>query len=235
MFVALCAAIALYIFAIRDSPESGHGMRIESEFSNLSSGLPPKFFDTGQPAAFAVEPSREAISIAIQDGRLVMKPQADSTAMGFVSTPDMGKPVREVGARWVFEPASGTNGALVLSICRRIDESNKPVGPCNLNLVITPENWNFSVSKGGGTPEIVTGGTFKVPLVVDGSTSYEVRAELDGGVAMLFLPSGEKIPVKDPRISQWAGNVATFAGYSNHGRADSTIGFDKVWADSSDS
>ena len=230
--VALCVAAGLYVFAIRDNPESARGIRVESNFSHLPDGPPPRFFDTGQPTILAVDPSRAGGSISIRAGRLVFKPEVDGIAMGYLTTPDMGKSITAIGVRWVFQPGSGTDGALNVTICRGVDQSNKPIGPCSLNLVLTPETWNFGITKEKSPTEVLASGRFVEPLKVDGATSYEVKVNLDGGIATLNLPNGKKQVIKDPRISQWGGNVATFAAYSNHGLTDSTIGLEEVWAES---
>ncbi len=55
---------------------------------------------------------------------------------------------------------------------------------------------------------------------------------MNGETATIELPDGDRQEVRDPRISEWQGNYATFEVYSNDGLVDSVGAFERVWADS---
>jgi hypothetical protein len=79
---------------------------------------------------------------------------------------------------------------------------------------------------------MVAAGNYAEPLLVDGSTAYEVRLSIDGSVVTVNLPDGSKRIVNDPRFAQWQGNFATWETYSNEGLVDSVAGFKDIWATS---
>ncbi|MCG5431647.1 hypothetical protein LV457_04990 [Mycobacterium sp. MYCO198283] len=228
-------AVALWWGFLRDpAQKAAEGMRVALEVSKAADGAPPSAFDTGQPATTSQSATDPGSNFVVRDGKLTYKPTTNDVSAAYYSTPNMGAPVNALGARFVFYPGQGTNGAVTLLISRGVrGELPWPVPPIPLHFVVTAVNWNLAVGKDEQTPlEIIAAGDHKEPLVEDGRTAYTVSAEIDGARVKLHLPDGQERVVEDARISQWQGNYATFEVYSNHGLTDSIGGFEELWADS---
>lgn len=234
--VTLTAALALALWwgFVRDSHVDAAGIHVSLDFSRVADGPPPSRFDTGQIATSSKWPTDPGSNFMVRKGRLTYQPTTNEVSAAYFSTPDMGAPVTSLGASWVFSPGDGTFGAIALLVSRGIQDPIPPiVPPVPVHFVATAVNWNLSVVKDEATPlQTIAAGDFKEPLKEDNATSYSVSIYIDGGEATINLPDGDKQIVKDPRISEWQGNFATFEVYSNHGLNDSIGGFEQVWADS---
>ncbi|MGH3959088.1 hypothetical protein [Mycobacterium sp.] len=196
----------------------------------MPNGPAPDHFDGGQPATVVSSPDDPGDQLGIQHGRLTYRPTTHETAFAYFSSPDLGSSVKSIGARFAFRPGSGTPGAISLVVSRGIEKRVPPmVKPLPINFVVTPINWNISVSRSDNVPmEVVAAGGFQQPLREDGST-YEARLVIDGAQVTVDLPGTHRI-VTDPRFSEWQGSFATFGLFSNHGATDSIGAFEKIWA-----
>ncbi|OBG26725.1 hypothetical protein A5764_04775 [Mycobacterium sp. 852002-51057_SCH5723018] len=218
-------------FLRENAPIAAPGIRVEADFAAMPNGPAPDHFDGGRPASLASSSNDPGDQFRIQDGALTYQPTTQGAASAFFSSGNLGFSVRSMGARFVFRPGSGTPGAIALVVSRGIDKHVPPmVRPLPINLVVTPINWNISVSRSDGAPlDVIAADFFRQPLQQDGVTPYEARLTIDGAQVTVELPGTRKI-VTDPRISEWQGSFATFQLYSNHGATDSTGGFQKIWA-----
>lgn len=235
VFLTAVLALALWWGFLRDGElVSAQGMKVEMDFSAVPPGAPPSTFDSGQPAALASSPTDPSASVTVDGGLLTYRPTVEGAVAAYLSTPDLGAPVRALGASWVFQPGQGTYGAIALIVSDDIrDEFPPTLAPISIHFVATAINWNVSVKKAnGGQLEPVGAGSFAQPLVEDGETVHTAAIEIDGDTATLRLPDGRSQRVNDPRISQWRGRYATFEIYANHGLTDSMGAFKNVWADS---
>lgn len=234
--VALTAALILALWwgFSRGGRADAAGTFVRLDFARVADGPPPGRFDTGQIASSSNSPTDPGSNFIVRDGRLTYQPTTNEVSAAYFSTPDMGAPVTSLGASWVLSPGQGTFGAVALVVSRGIkDPLPRVVPPIPVHLVITAVNWHFSIAKDEVTPlETIAEGFFKEPLKEDSATSYRVSIYIDGEEATINLPDGDRRTVKDPRISEWQGNVATFEVYSNHGLTDSIGGFERIWADS---
>lgn len=228
-------AVALWWGFLRgDGLIAAHGMRVDIDFREVPDGAPPSTFAAGQPAMLAISPDDPAATITVDGGRLSYRPTVDGVVAAYLSTPDLGAPVRELGASWVIAPGKGTHGAIALVVSNGIRDGYPPtVAPISVHFVANAINWNLSVMKeSGGQLEPVAAAPFAKPLLQDGVTVHTVTIGVAGDTATLQLPDGEQKVVRDPRISQWRGRYATFEIYANHGLTDSLGSFETVWADS---
>jgi hypothetical protein len=234
--VTLTAALAFALWwgFLRDSHPDAAGIHVSLDFTGVTDGPPPSRFDTGQIAASSKSPTDPGSNFMVRNGRLTYRPTTNKVSAAYFSTPDMGAPVTSLGASWVFSPGDGTFGAIALLVSRGTQDPMPPiVPPVAVHFVATAVNWNLSVGQNEARPlETVATGDFAEPLKEDNATSYSVSIYLDGEKATINLPDGGKQIVKDPRISEWQGNFATFEVYSNYGLSDSIGGFEQVWADS---
>ena len=234
--LTVIVAFALYWGFLKDGPSlATNGMRAELDFTKLPDGPPPDHFDTGQPALVSQSLTDPGSSFIVRDAKLTYKPTTGNISAAYFSTPDMGQPISSLGARFVFEPPQGGgSGAITLVISRNVQDSiPQTVPPIPIHFVATAANWNLSVAKDSGSPlELIAGGDLTHPLEQDNVSSYTVSLYLDGGQVTLDLPDGTRQIIKDARISEWAGNFATFEVYSNDGLTDSIGGFQQIWADS---
>jgi hypothetical protein len=221
-------------FLREHAPMTARGVRVEADFSAMPNGPAPDHFDGGQPAnvvSSSDDANDEGKQFRIQGGALTYQPTTRGNAAAFFSSPDLGPSVRGMGARFVFRPGTGTQGAIALVVSRGIAKGFPPmIKPLPINLVVTPMNWNISVSRSDSAPlEIIAADFFKDPLRQDGSTVYEVRLTIDGAQITVDLPGTHKV-LSDPRFSEWQGSFATFELYSNNGATDSIGAFKKIWA-----
>ena len=103
-------------------------------------------------------------------------------------------------------------------------------GSLSIHFVVTPINWNISVSRTDNAPlEVVAADSFPQPLRRDGETVYEAHLTIDGDQVTVDLPQTHRIVI-DPRFSEWQGSFVTFELFSNHGATDSIGAFEKIWA-----
>lgn len=233
--IALAAVVAITLwwgFVREHAPLGPRGIRVEADFSAQPDGPAPRRFDGGQPATVVASPDDPDNRLRIEHGRLTYRPTSQGSVGAFFCSPDLGSSVKAMGARFVFRPGAGTPGAITLVVSRGIDSTRVPpmTKPLAVNFVVTPINWNLSVSRLDNSPlEVVGANSFKRPLVADGKTAYDVRLTIDGDQVTVDLPGTHQI-VRDPRISEWQGSYATFELFSNHGATDSVGEFEKIWA-----
>lgn len=204
---------------------------VGADFRGLADGPVPHQFSDGRPATVLVGPDEAEGELRVQGGRLALLSDRAGRAAAYFSTPDLGGPVIGLGARWVFQDGAGSNGAVVLVISRTIQHADAPpVPPYPVHLLITPLNWDLSV-RGSATTELETiaAGNFKDPLARGGRTVHEARLSIDGGRVVVELPHTRYI-VKDPRVSEWRGNFATFELFSDDAATDASAAFEQVWA-----
>lgn len=211
---------------------AAQGISVEATFAGKPNGPAPVRFDGGQPARVVGTPGDPGTSPFIREGRLTYQPTGEETAAGFFSTPDLGAPVRSIGARFVFRPGSGTKGAMALVVSRGVNSDFPPmVRPLPVHFVLTPVNWNISVSHSEGDPlDVIAAGEFPEPLAEDATTAYEARITIHDSELTLDLPQDVHRTISDPRISEWQGSYANFELFANRGLTDSLPAFEKVWA-----
>ncbi|UNB54387.1 hypothetical protein [Mycolicibacterium sp. YH-1] len=237
--VALAVLLAVVVtgalwwgFVRGNAPPAAQGISVEATFAGMPDGPAPERFNGGEPARVAGTPNDPGARPRIVDGRLTYQPTAEETAAGFFSTPDLRAPVRSLGARFVFRPGGGTKGAVVLLVSRGVDTNFPPtIRPLPVHFVLTPANWNLSVTHAEGDPlDVIAAGDFPEPLAEDGNTAYEVQITISGSEVTLDLPQNVHRNVSDPRISEWQGSYANFELFANHGLTDSLPALEKVWA-----
>ena len=237
VFAVIVMAVNLYWGFVRpEQHDEVPGMRVSSDFSAAPDGPVPATFGSGQPATNSNGLVAPGDGMKVFDRTLTFTPTSTGRVAGYFSTPDLLSPVRDLGASWVFRPGQGdTYGAVALLISRELQNKiPQAAPPFGMHLVITPINWNVSVkSPDLGEPlEVIASGSFAKPLPVDGKTASTVSVRVDGGKLAIVLPDGNKTIVKDPRISRWRGNFATFEVFVNYGATDAYPGFTKLWAES---
>jgi hypothetical protein len=237
--VALAAVLAAVVtgalwwgFVRGRAAVAAQGISVESTFADRPNGPAPERFDGGEPARVIGTPGDPGAQPRILDGRLTYQPAGEENAAGFFSTPDLGAPVRSMGARFVFRPSGGTKGALALVVSRGVNSEFPPmIRPLPVHFVLTPVNWNVSVSHSAGDPlDVIAAGEFPEALAEDGTSAYEVRLTINGSDLTLDLPQGVHRTISDPRISEWQGSFANFELFVNHGLTDSLPALEKVWA-----
>jgi hypothetical protein len=230
--LAVVVAVTLWWGFVREhAPLGPPGIRVEADFTKMPDGPAPHSFDGGQPATIVASPDDDGDRLRIEHGRLTYRPTTDGSAGAFFSSSDLRSSVKGLGARFVFRPGSGTLGAITLVVSRGIENRVPPMTrPLAINFVVTPINWNISVSHTDTSPlEVIGANSFKKPLAADGVTAYDARLTIDGDQVTVDLPGTHQI-VTDPRISEWQGSFATFELFSNHGATDSIGAFEKIWA-----
>ena len=233
LFLAVVVTTAMWWGFVRGSAAvAAEGISVEAVFAGRPTGPAPDRFDAGQPAQVTGNPDDPGALPRIVDGRLTYQPTGKGTAAGFFSTPDLGAPVRTIGARFVFRPGGETAGAIALVVSRGVDSSFPPtVRPLPVHFVLTPVNWNVSVTHSVGDPlDLVATGDFPVPLVEDGTTAYEAQLTINGSQLTVDLPMDVHRTISDPRFSEWQGSYANFELFANNGSTDSLPAFEKVWA-----
>lgn len=219
-------------FVRENAPLGASGIRVEADFTAMRDGPAPDHFDGGQPATMVVSPDDPGDQLRIHRGGLTYQPTTRGAAAAYFSSPDLGSSVKNMGARFVFRPGSGTTSAIGLAVSRGGVEKRVPpmLGSLSIHFVVTPINWNISVSRTENSPlELVAADSFPQPLRQDGQTVYEAHLTIDGDQVTLDLPQTHRI-VKDPRFSEWQGSFVTFELFSNHGATDSIGAFEKIWA-----
>jgi hypothetical protein len=232
LVLAAVVTVALWWGFLREhTPMGAPGIRVQADFTAMPNGRAPDHFDGGQPATVLATPDDAGDQLGIQHGRLTYQPTTQGVAVAYFSSPDLASSVKSMGARFVFRPGSGTQGAIGLVVSRGIDKRVPPmIRPLPINLVVTPINWNISISRTDNAPlEVVGAGDFQQPLREDGQTPYEARLTIDGAQVAVELPGTHKV-VTDPRFSEWQGSFATFELFANHGATDSIGAFEKIWA-----
>jgi hypothetical protein len=232
LVLAVVVAVTLWWGFLRENgPLAPSGIRVSADFTAMPNGPAPKTFDGGQPATAAAKPDDIGDQLRIEHGRLTYRPTTQGSAAAFFSSPDLRSSVKDMGARFVLRPGSGTLGAITLVVSRGVDKHGSSLTrPLSINFVVTAINWNISVSGTDSSPlEVIATDSFRQPLREDGHTAYEVRVTIDGAQVTVDLP-GTHRRVSDPRFSEWAGSFATFELFSNHGDTDSVGAFEKIWA-----
>jgi hypothetical protein len=231
--LAVVVTVALWWGFVRERvPVAAQGISVEATFAGKPNGPALERFDGGQPARVTGTPQDPGARPRILDGRLTYQPTSEDTAAGFFSTPDLGAPVRSLGARFVFRPGGGTKGVVGLVVARGVDSAFPPtIRPLPVHFVLTPVNWNVSVTHSAGDPlDVIAAGDFPEPLAEDGTTAYEARLTINGSELTLDLPQHVHRTISDPRISEWQGSYANFELFANHGLTDSLPALEKVWA-----
>jgi hypothetical protein len=237
--VALAVLLAVVVtgalwwgFVRGRAPAAAQGITVEATFAGKPNGPAPERFDGGEPARVSGTPNDPGARPRILNGRLTYQPTSEDIAAGFFSTPDLGAPVRSLGARFAFRPGGGTKGAVALVVSRGVDSDFPPtIRPLPVHFVLTPVNWNVSVTHSEGDPlDVIAAGDFPEPLAEDGTTAYEARLTVSGSELTLDLPQNVHRTVSDPRISEWQGSFANFELFANHGLTDSLAALEKVWA-----
>jgi hypothetical protein len=231
MLTVIVAVTLWWGFLRENAPMGAPGIRVQADFTAMPDGPAPDHFDGGQPAAMLVSPDNAGDQLRIQHGRLTYQPTTSGTAAAYFSSPDLGSSVKNVGARFVFQPGSGTGGAIGLAVSRGIEKRVPPVvGSVSIHFVVTPINWNISVLRNeNAAEEVVAADSFPRPLSQDGHTVYQAHLTIDGGQITVDLPGIHK-HLSDPRFSEWQGSYVTFELFSNHGATDSLGSFEKIWA-----
>lgn len=232
LVLAAVVAVALWWGVLRENaPMGARGMRVQADFTAMPDGPAPHHFDGGQPATVLASPDDAGDQLRILHGRVTYQPTVQGTAAAFFSSPDLGASVKGIGARFVFRPGSGTPGAIGLAVSRGIEKRIPPmIGSTSIHFVVTPINWNISVSRSESAPlEVVAADSFPHPLNQDGHTVYDAHLTVDGAQVTIDLPGTHKL-VSDPRFSEWQGSYATFELFSNNGATDSIGAFEKIWA-----
>ncbi|MEV0672713.1 hypothetical protein [Mycobacterium sp. NPDC050441] len=233
VLLAVTVTGALWMGFVRGrAPVAAQGISVEATFTGMPNGPAPDRFDGGEPARVAGTPEDPGARPRLLGGRLTYQPTGEELAAGFFSTPDLGAPVRSLGTRFVFQPGSGTKGAVALVVSRDIGSEFPPtIRPLPVHFVLTPVNWNVSVTHSTGDPlTVIAAGDFPLPLAEDGSTVYEAGLTISGSELTLDLPQGVHRIISDPRISEWQGSYASFELFANHGLTDSLPALEKVWA-----
>jgi len=236
---ALVISVVLYAGLVRNDAEPVPSSSVSLDFSALPDGDLPGDFADGAPATNSNDHVPPASRMRIVDGAMTFAPTEPGTVAGYLSTPDLLSPVTGMRAKWVFRPGKGTMGAIALVVSKGIKADQFPplTPPISIHLVVTPVNWNLAVqnpSQDQGL-QYVGQGFLKAELETDGKTEYDVGVRIDQGTATIDLPDGTSATVKDPRISQWRGNFATFEIFANHGSTDANGAFREIWAASGDS
>jgi hypothetical protein len=232
LMLAVIVGVALWWGFVRENaPMGAAGIRVQADFTAMPDGPAPDHFDGGQPATMVANPDDPGDQLRIQHGRLSYQPTTQGTAAAFFSSPDLGSSVKDMGARFVFRPGSGTPGAIGFAVSRGIKKRFPPVtGSVSIHFVVTPINWNISVERTDNAPvQVIVADSFPQPLREDGQTVYKAHLTIDGAQVTVDLPGTHRI-VTDPRFSEWEGTFATFELYSNHGATDSIGAFDEIWA-----
>jgi hypothetical protein len=106
--------------------------------------------------------------------------------------------------------------------------------PFPIHLSVGTDKWGFGIwppLDGEKIPDLIIldGGEFNPPLKDDGTTVYESEVTLDGDVATIRLPDGNRRTVKDKRIAEWSGNYATFEAFAKNGLTDPVVSFTEIW------
>jgi hypothetical protein len=164
----------------------------------------------------------------IDAGKLTNDPSIEGRIASYYSSPSLGGPITDVGARWTFTPSRGSSGIMALLITRDL-----MVPPISMHLAITPRTWSFGVwPPGTGEDRLIElkTGTFASPLLEDGSQVYEALVVVNGEKAELHLPDGTVTTVEDARIAEWTGPFAVFEAFANQGKSASRVAFSEIWA-----
>lgn len=208
------------------------GIDAALDFATMSDGPAPAVWDNGRPVMMSHWADDPGADFVVRNGRLTNAPTIAGPTAAYFSTPDLGAPITELGARFVFEPRSGTQGSIALIVSQHIqDVIPQILGPVSVHFVAVSDKWNLTIGRDELTPlEVIAEGRFSEPLKEDNQTAYEVSIVINGGRAILNLPDGTTNIVNDRRIAEWAGSYATFELYSRDGLNDSVPGFEKLWA-----
>jgi hypothetical protein len=201
-------------------------------FSGFKDGPAPSTFANGpvtiSPRDVADDPGAK---LQIIGGKLTVDPKKPGGNASYFTTPNMGTPVIDIGAKWTFTRRGGSpDGAVGLVVS---DTIFRPPFPIHLSVGAT--KWGFGIwppLDGEKIPDLIIldGGVFDPPLKDDGTTVYETQVILDNDVATIRLPDGQKRTVKDKRIAEWSGNYATFEAFAKNALTDAVVGFTEIWA-----
>jgi hypothetical protein len=208
------------------------GINAALDFAAIADGPAPRVWDNGQPATMSHWAADPGADFLVRNGRLTNSPTITGPTAAYFSTSDLGAPITEVGARFVFEPRSGTQGSIALIVSQHIqDVIPQILGPVSVHFVAVSDKWNLTIGRDELTPlEVIAEGRFAERLKEDNRTAYQVSIEINGGRAILNLPDNTTHVVNDRRIAEWAGSYATFELYSRDGLNDSVPGFENLWA-----
>ena len=226
------------------APPPVPGTTIRLDVSGVDDGTVPGEFAPGVATMVSPAGDDPGTRMRVDDGLLTFRPTSAEAAAAYLSTPNLGAPVTEIGARFTFLPSEepstsrrpemdGDAGAIALVVSAGT-ENRLPqvIPPLPIHLVVTPVNWNLAVHDRGPTDPLVVIGTgqFAERLSQDGSQLYDVSVSINGPAATISLPDGTTTTVTDSRISAWRANYATFELYSVHGGTASRGAFQTVWA-----
>jgi hypothetical protein len=205
--------------------------KISLKFADVSGDIAPESIDgaptTVSPDFIWDDPGAK---FRVKDGKLTVEPTQARQGASYYSV-DLGAPVVTIGARWTYNPRGGTrDGSMVLLVSNTVVKPPFPV-----HLSVSAYKWAYGVwppLDGDKIPTLdnIQEGQFDPPLKEDGTTVYEAEVALDGDRALISLPDGQRITVRDKRIAEWAGNYATFEAWAKNGVTDAAVGFTEIWA-----
>ncbi len=204
---------------------------VSLKFADLPDGPAPTTV-SGVPARVSPEvvPDDPGAKFRIVNGKLTVEPTKARQGASYFNV-QLGAPVVNIGARWVYNPRGGTkDGAMALLVSR---EAVKP--PFPVHFTATPYKWAYGVwppVEGGNIPQLenLEEGEFNPPLKEDGTTVYEAQVTLDGDRALISLPDGQRRTIRDKRIAEWVGGYATFEAWARNGVTDAAVAFTEIWA-----
>jgi hypothetical protein len=206
-------------------------MTASLSFAGLPDGPAPSTYANG-PVTISPRdvPQDPGAKFHIIDGKLSVNPTTSESPASYFTTPNLGTPVIGIGAKWTFTRRGGSNGGamgLVVS-----DTIFRP--PFPIHLSVSTDKWGFGIwppLDGEKIPDLIIldGGVFDPPLKDDGVTVHESEVTLDGDVATIRLPDGNRRTVKDKRIAEWGGNYATFEAFAKNGVTDAVVSFTEIW------
>jgi hypothetical protein len=206
-------------------------MTANMSFAGLPNGPAPSTYANG-PVTISPRdvPKDPGSKFHIIDGKLTVDPATTESPASYFTTPNLGTPVVNIGAKWTFTRRGGSDGgAMGLVVSNTIFRPPFPI-----HLSVGTDKWGYGIwppLDGEKIPDLIIldGGVFNPPLKDDGTTVYESEVTLDGDTATIRLPDGERRIVKDKRIAEWRGNYATFEAFAKNGLTDAVVGFTEIW------
>lgn len=204
----------------------GGGTRSLSDLYTGKASGPLGAADSGQTWEQAYSSANAQLRIV--SGKLVSTTTAASTQAGYIDA-SIGRPVREIGARFSFAAGSTTaDGAIVLVLWKTSITSWPTLPDSPLHLVMWPDGWQLGVFVGQVFTPIASG-AFSPALSVTG-TVYTASVAIDGQTALIRLPDGTITTVTHPFL---AGD-ANYAGYEifyNNASTAARPQFVEVWVE----
>lgn len=243
--VLVAVAVVGWAVYVHREPAPNPGIAVSLDVSDEPPGAVPAVFAQGQPTMVSPAGDDRGTRMRVADGLLTFQPTTAGESAAYLSTPNLGAPVAEMGARFTFLPAdeapsrpgeSGEGeyaGAIALVVSARTENRVPQVaGWLPIHLVVTPANWNLAVRAEEPTAplEVIAAGEFATRLLQDGARIYEVTVQIDESTATIVLPDGTTRSVTDSRINAWRSNYATFELYSLRGSTSTRGAFQRVWA-----